>query len=78
MDPTDYPGPERRHAGHRRHDDATLSDAQMKEIIERAVVRAREEFYREVGRNVVEKLLVLLGMAAVAVTVWLARNDLLK
>lgn len=45
---------------------------------ERAVEKVIDHMYREVGRNVLNKLAWLTGIVVVSVTLWLAGNGHLK
>jgi hypothetical protein len=51
-----------------------LSDAQVDAIAERVEVR----FYERVGKTVVEKVLKVVGLAALALAVWLAGREFWK
>lgn len=51
-----------------------LSDAQIELIAEKAaqkaVAKLTEEFYKQVGKSVVDKFLIVLGAATLAGVIW--------
>ena len=51
-----------------------LNEAEIEQLVERVTERVVENFYAEVGRNVVKKFLWLVGMIAVGVAAWLGRR----
>lgn len=59
-----------------------LTDAQIEEIAEKAAAKAVAKMtamvYQEVGRNVIGKLLWVVGVAAVAVYGFLSAKGLIK
>ncbi len=60
-----------------RYDKHELSDEQIAQIAEaaaqKAVQIARDNFYKDVGKSVVSKWFVIIGMGTVAAYAW-ARN----
>lgn len=64
-------GPERRKS-------AGLTDEQIDIIAERAAQRAIELVYAEIGKNVVRKVLLLVGAATLVVAAWLAGTGHLR
>jgi hypothetical protein len=60
-----------------RYDKHELSDEQISQIAEaaaqKAVQIARDNFYKDVGKSVVSKWFVIIGMGTVAAYAW-ARN----
>lgn len=67
-DDEQYEGPERRHV-------FRLSDSQIDIIAERAAEVALEKVYVGIGKSVVNKVLWVIGAAALAFAVWL-KTDL--
>ena len=59
-----------------------LTEAQIEEIAERAankaVARLTDHVYREVGKNVVEKFVYVVGAISVALFLWLQGKGLIK
>lgn len=66
---SEYEGPERRHL-------ATLTDDQMDAIAEKAAEKALQKVYAEVGRSIVQKLFWGVGVAAVAVLMWMGAKGI--
>lgn len=64
-----YVGPERR-AAH------ALTDDEMDAIAEKAAVKALEKVYAEVGRNIVRKIIWGIGVATVAVLMWMGSKGI--
>lgn len=64
-----------------RYDKHELSADQIADIAEaaaqRAVVIARENFYKDVGQSVVSKLFIIIGMTTVAIYSWLRSKGVL-
>jgi len=60
----------------------SLTDAEIEEIAEKAAEKAVEKitahFYQEIGKTVVKRVLVLLGVVAVGITTWMAGHGWLK
>lgn len=58
-----------------------LSDAQINDIAEKAALRAvtiaRENFYKDVGKAVVSKWLITIGIGTVAMYAWLRGKGVL-
>ena len=55
-----------------------LNEAEIEQLVERVTERVVENFYAEVGRNVVKKFLWLVGMIAVGVAAWLGLTNKLS
>ena len=59
-----------------------LTEAQIEEIAERAankaVARLTDHVYREVGKNVVQKFVYIVGAISVAFFLWLQGKGLIK
>ena len=59
-----------------------LTEEQIEEIAERAankaVARLTDHVYREVGKNVVEKFVYVVGAISVALFLWLQGKGLIK
>ena len=58
-----------------RFDKHELTEAQMVEIAKKAVILAKDEFYQDVGKSVLQKLLWLLGLSVVGLYIWLKDLD---
>lgn len=56
----DYAGPDRR-GSHI----VTLTDEQMEALVERVAARVTARFYENVGKNVLARALIYIGMAGV-------------
>ena len=63
----DWDGTERR---------APLSDEQMEMLAERAAKKALQKVYAEVGRNVVNKLLYVVGACVVGLLLWMGKKGI--
>lgn len=63
-------------------DFSPLTDAQVEKIAERAadkaVAKLTDRVYRDVGRNVIQKLFWVVGVVAVALFFWLQSKGLIK
>lgn len=63
-------------------DFSPLTDAQVEKIAERAADKAvsklTDRVYRDVGKNVIEKLFWIAGVCAVAAFLWLQSKGLIK
>lgn len=66
-----YQGPERR-----AH--ATLSDADMEAIAERAAAKALEKVYAQVGKSIVTRVFWVVGLAAVGLVMFLSGKGVIK
>lgn len=59
-----------------------LTEAQIEEIAERAankaVAKLTDQVYREVGKNVVQKFIYVVGAISVALFLWLQTKGLIK
>lgn len=59
-----------------------LTDDQIEEIAERAankaVARLTDNVYREIGKNVIEKFVYVVGAISVAFFLWLQGKGLIK
>jgi len=59
-----------------------LTDAQVEKIAEKAadkaVAKLTDRVYRDVGRNVVQKLFWIVGVVSVALFFWLQSKGLIK
>lgn len=59
-----------------------LTDAQIDKIAEKAAVRAvaqiTDQFYREVGKGVISKFVLIVGVLTVAAFVWAKANGWIK
>lgn len=59
-----------------------LTDAQMEKIAERAadkaVAKLTDRVYRDVGKNVIQKLFWIVGVVAAALFFWLQSKGLIK
>lgn len=59
-----------------------LTEAQIEDIAERAaakaVARLTDNVYREVGKNVIEKFVYVVGAISVAFFLWLQGKGLIK
>ena len=59
-----------------------LSEEQMEELAERAarkaVAKMQAEFYQQVGRSVISRFTVIVGLLAVAVFLWLQHHNPFK
>lgn len=75
-----YRGPERRRMPDTcpRYECLQLPENQVEEIAKRAVIMARDEIYLEIGRSLVSKIYVVVGIAFIGLLAWLAKHDLLK
>ena len=66
---------------HERRQVLSLTDEQIEEIAERAAEKAvilmKNEFYQEVGKSIISRFLIIVGMAVVATVTWLGK-DVLK
>lgn len=64
-----------------RYDKHELSDEQIAQIAEAAAVRAvqiaRDKFYQDVGKSVVSKWFIFIGLATVAGYAWLRSKNIL-
>ncbi len=64
-----------------RYDKHELSAEQIADIAEsaaqRAVVIARENFYKDVGQSVISKWFIIVGMTTVTVYSWLRSKGIL-
>lgn len=54
-----------------------LTEAQIDEIVDRAVNKVFDRIYVEVGKNVVRKVMWAIGLGATGLLVWLAGKDAL-
>lgn len=58
-----------------------LSDSQINDIAEKAALRAvaiaRENFYKDVGKAVVSKWLITIGILTVAMYAWMRSKNIL-
>lgn len=52
-----------------------MTDAEVDAIVERVTERVVQNFYAEVGRNVVKKFLWLAGIVVLGVAAWLGLTD---
>lgn len=63
-------------------DFSPLTDAQVEKIAEkaaeRAVAKLTDRVYRDVGKNVVQKLFWIIGVVTVALYFWLQSKGLIK
>jgi hypothetical protein len=63
-------------------DFSPLTDAQVEKIAERAadkaVAKLTDRVYRDVGKNVIQKLFWVVGVVAVALFFWLNSKGLIK
>lgn len=63
-------------------DFSPLSDAQIEQIAEKAaekaVAKLTDKVYRDVGKNVIEKLFWIAGVVAVALFFWFQSKGLIK
>jgi hypothetical protein len=63
-------------------DFSPLTDAQVEKIAEKAadkaVAKLTDRVYRDVGRNVVQKLFWIVGVVSVALFFWLQSKGLIK
>lgn len=84
---TNHPTERRRAVSLRRHSDFEscprydkheLSEEQIVEIAKKAVNLAREEFYQEVGKSVTSKFFVIVGVASIALMLWLTKHGYLN
>ena len=64
-----YDGPERRKF-------AGLTEEEVDYIAEKAAERALEKVYASVGKNVVRRIMWLVGAAALGVIVWLGSEGI--
>lgn len=59
-----------------------LTEAQIEEIAERAankaVAKLTDNVYREIGKNVLQKFIYVVGAIAVALFLWLQSKGLIK
>lgn len=55
----------------RRKQPVALTEKQIEEIAERAAEVALQRVYASVGKSVVNKVLYLVGAAAIGLTLWL-------
>lgn len=60
----------------------SLTDAEIdliaEKAAERAVAKMTTQFYREIGQTIVQKLLWIVGLCAVALYVWLQQKGIIK
>lgn len=49
----------------------------MERLADKVAEKLRNQFYREVGRNIVQKFFWIVGVTAVAVFVWLKGGKIL-
>lgn len=61
-----------------RYDKHELTEEQMLDIAKRAVLLAREEFYRDVGKSVANKFFIVVGLVTLAGLTWLTNHGWLK
>lgn len=63
-------------------DFSPLTDAQVEKIAERAaekaVAKITDRVYRDVGKNVVQKLFWLIGVISIALYFWLQSKGVIK
>jgi hypothetical protein len=63
-------------------DFSPLTDAQVEKIAEkaaeRAVAKLTDRVYRDVGKNVVQKLFWIIGVVTIALYFWLQSKGLIK
>lgn len=63
-------------------DFSPLTDAQVEKIAERAaekaVAKITDRVYRDVGKNVVQKLFWVIGVISIALFFWLQSKGLIK
>lgn len=55
-----------------------LTEEQLVDIARRAVILAKDEFYKDVGRSVTNKMLIVVGLVSVAALQWLTSHGYLK
>lgn len=64
--------------GEERRAGPVLSDEQIEAIAERAAEKAIEKVYTQIGKWTVQRFLLLVGAATLAVLAWLGGKGLLK
>ncbi len=53
-----------------------LTEAEIEAIVSRVTQRVMENFYQEVGKSVVKKMLQIIGLGAVALSIFMAGGKL--
>ena len=53
-----------------------LTEQEVEEIVGRVSQRVLNNFYQEIGRNVMKRILQILGILAVSTLMWLTGNKL--
>jgi hypothetical protein len=73
-----------RHAGN--HSDAEdyrpafggLSEEEVEDLVGRAAQKVMDNFYRDIGKSVAQKIFWVIGLATVSLIIWLASIGKLK
>lgn len=60
------------------HDPIHLTEAQVDQIVDRAVTKVFDRIYVEVGKSVVRKLVWATGLVATGLALWLAGKGVIK
>lgn len=55
-----------------------MTETEVQDLVEKVAQRVMENFYLEVGRSVAKKAMWVIGLATVAVIIWLSGADKLK
>lgn len=63
--------------GDERRRSITLDEAAMDEFLDRAIERATERFYAEVGKSVLRKIVWAVGISAVGLFIFLKSKGVL-
>lgn len=61
-----------------RFDRHELSEEQILDIAKRAVVLARDDFYMDVGRSVINKFFWIIGAVTIGIVSYLQANHIIK
>jgi hypothetical protein len=72
------------HVGNNRDQDeyrpafGGLSEEEVEDLVGRAAQKVMDNFYRDIGKSVAQKILWVIGLATVSLIIWLASIGKLK
>jgi hypothetical protein len=72
------------HSGNNRDEDeyrpafGGLREEEVEDLVGRAAQKVMDNFYRDIGKSVAQKILWVIGLATVSLIIWLASIGKLK
>jgi hypothetical protein len=72
------------HSGNNRDEDeyrpafGGLNEEEVEDLVGRAAQKVMDNFYRDIGKSVAQKILWVIGLATVSLIIWLASIGKLK